>query len=143
MSVSHKDSSRRIRSCVTASVVLLLVIAIVSSVVGYFAFQRHGSDGLMAACLAGGLCFVASTAALIVTAMTTGTPNALSGIFLGIIMRTAIPFLVSILLMQASKPLADAGLLGMVLINYLVALTVESVLAVRIVQTYSQTVVQQ
>ena len=142
VSVSQEDSARRIRSCVMAIAVLLLVVALVSSVVGYFGFQRHGSAGLMAACVAGFLCFAASSAALVVTAMSSGTVNALSGTLLGIILRTAVPFLVSILLMQASRPLADAGLLGMVLINYLVVLVVETVLAVRIVQAHLSTVVQ-
>ena len=116
---------------------LLLLLLPVVGTVGYFAFQQHGIAGLNAAFVAAFLCYATAAAALVITAMTAGTPNALSGSFLGIFLRTAIPFFVSILLVQASKPLADAGLFGMVLLNYLFVLTVETVLAVRIVQRHS------
>lgn len=116
---------------------LLLFVAVTTSLLGYFGFQEHGGDGLNAALLAGAICFGSASAALVVTAMTAGSPNALAGSFLGIFLRTALPFFVSILLVQASKPLADAGLFGMVLISYLVVLAVETVLAVRIVQAHS------
>ena len=100
-------------------------------------FSRAWWRRLNAALLAGAICFGSASAALVVTAMTAGSPNALAGSFLGIFLRTALPFFVSILLVQASKPLADAGLFGMVLISYLVVLAVETVLAVRIVQAHS------
>jgi hypothetical protein len=93
--------------------------------------------------VAGLLCFAAASAALIVAALTANTPNALTGILLGIVLRTAAPLLLSILLTQAFSPLADAGLLGMVLVNYLVVLTAETLLAVRLVNAHSSTVVQQ
>lgn len=143
MSVSQEDSADRLRSCLIAVALLLLFVAPTAAIVGAVAFSNHGTNGLVAACVAGLLCFVTSSAALVATSMTAGTLNGLSGAFLGIILRTAVPFFVSILLMQASKPLADAGLLGMVLINYLVALAVETVLAVRIVQAHSSPVVKQ
>ena len=75
--------------------------------------------------------------------MTTGTSQAMNGTFLGILLRTMVPFFVSIFLVQASKPLADTGLFGMVLISYFVVLAVETVLAIRIVKSYSPTVVRQ
>lgn len=99
--------------------------------------------GLAAAALAGLVCLVSACAALLVTSWSTSTPNAATGILLGIFLRTVIPFFVSILLVQGFKPLADAGLFGMVLINYFVVLAVETVLVVRIVQAQSSTLVRQ
>ena len=140
---SGDESVLPIRQCGFAVLALFAVVAFVFLFTGYFGYSQHGIDGLVTAMAAGLLCFAAASAALVVTALSTNTPNALSGVLLGIVLRTAVPFLMSILLMQAFKPLADAGLLGMVLINYLVVLAAETVLAVRIVQAHSSTVVRQ
>ena len=59
------------------------------------------------------------------------------------VLRTALPFFVTIFMVQANQPLADAGLFGMVLINYLVVLSVESAMAVRMIQVLSPSAVQQ
>jgi hypothetical protein len=102
--------------------------------VGCFGFERHGWWGLAAAAVAGLVCFVSATASFLVTALTAGTPNALSGTLFGIFLRTMIPFLVTILLVQSVAPLAEAGLFGMVVITYLVVLAVETTLVVRVVR---------
>lgn len=135
-------SSRRLRSCFSAVLVLLATVVAMTCVVGVFGSSRHGSIGWVAAGVAGLLCFVSSAAALLATGMLAGTPNAMSGVLVGMVLRTGVPFFVSFLLVRTSKPLADAGLLGMVLISYLVVLAVETLLAVRIVQAHSPTVAQ-
>jgi|GEM_PF-6582032 len=134
---SVEGYSLRFRQCFVPVLILLLVVALVSLCVGFYGYSKHGTVGVGAAAIAGVVCFLSASAALTATALTTNTPNALSGVLLGIILRTVIPFFVSILLMQAFKPLADAGLLGMVLVNYLVVLAAETLLAVRIVQANS------
>lgn len=122
---------------------LLLVSVFTFACISAYAHPRHGAMGLAAAALAGLVCLVSACAALLVTSWSTSTPNAATGILLGIFLRTVIPFFVSILLVQGFKPLADAGLFGMVLINYFVVLAVETVLVVRIVQAQSSTLVRQ
>ncbi len=143
VSQAGDDFSGRLRQCAWSVGVLLVVVLLVGLAVGFYGFSRHGNQGIVAAVVAGLLCFAAASAALIVAALTANTPNALTGILLGIVLRTAAPLLLSILLMQAFSPLADAGLLGMVLVNYLVVLTAETLLAVRLVNAHSSTVVQQ
>lgn len=133
----------RMRGTRQGVLVLLAVALIVWLGVGYFGYSKYELPGVITAGVAGLLCFTAASAALIVTALTANSPNALSGILLGIVLRTAVPLLLTILLMQAFKPLADTGLMGMVLINYLAVLAAETLLAVRIVQANSSTVVQQ
>lgn len=140
---SQFDSGRRLKACCIGMSWLLLVAVLVFAAVACFSFARHGNIGVLAAAVASLLCFVSAAAALFVTGMMTGTPNALTGSLLGILLRTMVPFFISILLVQAFRPLADAGLFGMVLVNYFVVLAVETVLAVRIVQAHSSTVVQQ
>jgi hypothetical protein len=140
---SREDSGRRFKACCAGMFWLLLVAVLVFIAVACFSFSRHGNVGVLAAAVASFICFASAAAALFVTGMVTGTPNALTGSLLGILLRTMVPFFVCILLVQTSRPLADAGLFGMVLVNYFVVLAVETVLAVRIVQAHSSTVVQQ
>lgn len=119
---------------------LLLVASLLLAAIACFAYPRHGLIGLAAAGASLLVCLVPSCAALLLTGLTAGTSNAINGIFLGVFLRTAVPFLLTILLTQAISPLADAGLFGMVLINFLVMLTIETVLVVRIVQAHAPTV---
>ena len=137
--MTHKqtDYSRRLRSSIPAIGCLLLLGFGLLIPIGAYGFTTHGYVGLLAAVIAMLVCCLPAIAAIVVTAFTAATPNALSGTLFGMFLRTAIPFFVSILLVQAFKPLADAGLFGMVLISYLVVLAAETVLAVRVVQANS------
>lgn len=90
--------------------------------------------GVVAAGVASVVCVVSAAMALFCVALTAGTPNALTGTLLSMVLRTALPFFVAIFLVQSYRPLADTGLFGMVLINYLVVLSVESAAAVRMIQ---------
>lgn len=116
---------------------LLLVSALLFLACVAYAYSAHGVNAVLAALLASLACLVGAWCSLLCVGMTTGTANALSGTLLSIFLRTGFPFFVAILIVQASKPLADAGLFAMVLFNYLVVLAVETVLAVRIVQANS------
>lgn len=121
---------------------LLLVGALLFAGLASFAYPRHGAVGLAAAATSVLVCLIPSCGALFITGLVVGTANAVNGIFLGIFLRTAVPFLLSVLLTQAISPLADAGLFGMVLLNFLVMLTVETVLVVRIVHIHASTVLR-
>jgi len=114
---------------------LLLAVTVVFLCVSCFSFPWHGWSGVLAAGVSGLLCWLASSAALVVTTLTAGSSKAVGGTLLSMLLRTAVPFVMALVLMRISRPLADAGLFGMVLVNYLVLLTVETVLAVRVIQT--------
>lgn len=141
VSDNQGDFARRFQSCIPGLLVILVVCLLAGLVLGARGFDRHGTIGLVAAVISGSLCFTAASSALVVTVASAGTSNATSGTLLGVFLRTAIPFFMAILLVQVSSPLADAGLFGMVLINYLIVLAVETVLAVRLVQAHTSTVV--
>lgn len=111
--------------------------------IAWFAWSRYGWPGVSVAAVSVLVCLVPAIVALFCVALTAGTPNALSGTLLSMVLRTALPFFVTIFLVQAFKPLADMGLFGMVLVNYLVVLSVESALAVRMIQTLAPSAVRQ
>ena len=137
VSVSQDGLALRVKSCFKSMVWLLLVSLGAFAACAAFAFPRHGWSGVTAAALATLIVGCSAAAALWSTGITVGTPKAMQGMFLGVFLRTVVPFLLSILMTQAFSPLADAGLFGMVLINFLVMLTVETFLVVRIVQTHA------
>lgn len=115
----------------------MLWLLLASAVVFVLVVAVRGATVAPAAMLAGLVCFVPASLALLVTGMAAGTPNSLNGTLFGVLLRTCLPFLLVILLTNASRPLVEVGLFGMVLTNYLVVLAVETVLAVRLVQTHT------
>lgn len=137
MTRKQTDYSRRLRSSVPAIGWLLLLGGVLVVAVGGYGFSVRGSVGLVAAVVAALICCLPSIAAVVVTAVTAATPNALSGTLVGMFLRSVVPLVASVFLVQAFKPLADAGLFGMVLISYLVVLSAETFLAVRVVQANS------
>ena len=114
-----------------------------SIAIGAYGYSTYGTQGIATTASAALICFVPASLALYSVAMTAGTINALTGTLVSMVVRTAVPFFVTILLVQTVKPLADTGLFAMVLINYLAVLAVESVLAVRMIQTLAPPAVQQ
>ena len=114
-----------------------------SVAIGAYGYSAYGTQGILTTAIAALICFIPASLALYSVAMTAGTINALTGTLVSMVVRTAVPFFVTILLVQTVKPLADTGLFAMVLINYLAVLVVESVLAVRMIQTLAPPAVQQ
>jgi FtsH-binding integral membrane protein len=145
VTVSHNqlEMKQRTRHCTTSVLWLMLAQLFVTGLMCAYGYSSHGSACITAATLAAVVCFVPAVAALVVVAMTAGTPNSLSGTLLSVGVRSAAPLFAVIFLPQLSEPLADAGVLGMVLVNYLVVLAVESLLAVRMVQTLGTVAVRQ
>ena len=131
MEAYQQDTGRRIASAVKSTTWILGCQLFVFAALALYVSRTHGSSGVLVALAAGLICFLPAVTALFCVAMTAGTPNALSGTLLSMVLRTALPFFVTILLVQASPWLADTGLFAMVLINYLVVLAVESAVAVR------------
>ena len=143
MTTGQHDNKQRIRHCLASALWMMLAQMVVTVLMCAYGYSSHGGTGVVAALLAGATCFAPALAALFVVAITAGTPSSMGGTMLSIGIRTAAPLFALIFLPQLSRPLAEAGLLGMVLLNYLVVLAVESLLAVRIVQTFGTVAVRQ
>ena len=139
----QSDYGQRLAVAARAVVWVVVVQLFVLGGTIWFASGRHGGVGVIAAVTAALICLVPSILALMSVALTAGTENSLSGVLFSMLLRTVLPFFVTILLVQVNRPLADAGLFGMVLINYLVVLAVESALAVRMIQMHAPTAVGQ
>ncbi|HJN09949.1 MAG TPA: hypothetical protein QF564_14780 [Pirellulaceae bacterium] len=123
-------------ACVLLSLALLLVFPII----GAYAFNAHGTNGLIAAALAGAICWSGAMIALLLVLLFRNSPNQMiSATLLGMLFRMGLPLVTGVVLTRAGGPLADAGLFGMIMVFYLVGLVLETTLSVRVLGS-SQTV---
>ena len=76
------------------------------------------------------VCWICSTAALVVSGLMANTPLAVQGQLVSILLRTALPLMAAIFLEQQVPMLAAAGIFGMMVPAYLVSLVTETLLAV-------------
>ena len=131
--MTQSASQLKAKSLIKAIVVLSTVVFVAFVVLATVAWQRHQSIGVLAAVLATAVCWSSSVAALCLTYRTTGSPNALAGVMGGIMLRTGIPMAFGIIGSSANSQLANAGLLGMTMLMFLLSLAVETLMAVGIV----------
>ena len=126
------------RSVALAIALLGAVLGLAAACIAAFAFERHGSDGVFAAALAAFVCWISAAAALVITVQTSGGPQAVTGLFLSIIVRTFPPLVIGVASTAVHGRLADAGLFGFIVILYLIALFVETCVAVKLVSDRSR-----
>jgi hypothetical protein len=98
----------------------------------WFGHHASGWDGIWAASVAAGVCWFGALAALVVGAIFGQGANAVNGVLLGMVFRMGLPLGVGISLHHRDGVLAQAGVFGMILGYYFVAMIVETVLAVRL-----------
>jgi hypothetical protein len=111
--------------------ILLLCMLAALLLVAAWANANHGSAGIQAALVAWLLCTAAAFAALLISVSFASTPLAPSANLGSMGIRMGIPLFGLIVLPNAAPSLAAAGLLQSLLACYLVALVVETLLALR------------
>lgn len=104
---------------------------------GWHAYARHSTAGLQAALLAAVTCWLSATVALVLAGLLAGTPQAISGILGGTLVRLAGPLLVVVGCAAAGSPLAAAGLFGYMAVFFLYVLLIETLLLIGLVRAAS------
>lgn len=118
--------------------VLFAVLIVALPIIGWVAFGRYGLPGLISSIAAAVVCGLAGVAALAVTARFKNTPNAVSGLFLSIMLRTFVPLLAALILSSSSSLFAKGGVFGQIVVFYLLMLPVETYVAVRMVNSNAE-----
>ncbi|HJT35367.1 MAG TPA: hypothetical protein VJ783_25300 [Pirellulales bacterium] len=118
-----------------ACVVLTAAMAPAGALAGWHAYARHSTLGLQAALLAAGTCWLSATAALVLTGLLAGTPQAISGILGGTLVRLAGPLLVTVGSAVSRSPLASAGLFGYLVVFFFYVLIIETSLLLGLVRS--------
>ena len=123
-------TNRWIRHCLLLVGVLLLAFPLFA----YFGHSRHGQIGIIAAAVAAAICLVAGWLAIAATQVSLKLGQGLNGLLFSMLIRTGLPLIAGLILTNTNKPLADAGVFGMILLNYLLMLAIETTAAVQIVR---------
>ena len=100
-----------------------------------------GSQAYVAAACATIVVGIAATIALLMTFIASqlktadgqASPSSLSGILLAMVVRMGLPLAVMAVMTQMKHPLLDAGFLGFLCVNYLVALPLETLLSLQFI----------
>jgi len=130
---ARSDREVRVSAFFASTCWLGAVVLVALVLVGALAFSRSGAAGFAAAVVGAVVCFSSAALAMWVTAASAGGASAINGSLLAILIRTGFPLLLGVVVLRASPPLAEAGLFGMIFVFYLLTLTAETVLAVRLV----------
>lgn len=119
---------------------LNVALAIVSALGGAWAARNAGTIAYTAAAAAFLAVGLAATAALVITFVSSrGTDqsaaangsNSVTGILLAMLVRMGLPIAIVVAMMQIESPLMQAGFFGLVTLNYLVALPLETMFSLQ------------
>ena len=109
---------------------MLVVVALM----GWLAHRSHGSEGLVASAVAGGLCWLGALLALLAICRTRGGKRAVSGILISMFFREGFVLIAFLVLRQWSDKIGQSKLVLHLLPYYGVALVIGTVLIVRLIQ---------
>lgn len=125
-----RQISQRPPSLMLACLLLAVAAAVAVAAVGFVAYQQQGLTGLQAAVVAGVVCWLSATAALLLAGSLRNTPHAVSGILGGTLLRLLPPLAAAGLCSVAAPAISQAGLFGYMVLFFLVMLVVETLLLV-------------
>lgn len=114
-----------------------LLMAVVFPAFAWYGQQRSGADGLWAALVSFGICWLSAAMSLVVFGLASRMGQPLSGMLMGMFFRMGPPLAACLLFMGKGSSLARAGVAGMILVYYLVALLAETLLSLRLVSSAS------
>ncbi len=109
---------------------LALSAAVAFPVVGYSAYVRFGTAGIVASAIALGVCWISATLALVLTGWTRNSPIELTGILVANGVRIGVPLLAGVTLHCGHANLAEARVFGWFVVAYLWMLLVGTTLSV-------------
>ncbi|HUY37152.1 MAG TPA: hypothetical protein VMV69_30855 [Pirellulales bacterium] len=98
-------------------------------------YARAGAMSAAAVGAAAVTCWVASVLSLVLSSSWRRTPQAITGILAGVLVRMTLPMGVAVLSQAVSGPLAKAGLFGWIVCFFLLTLVVETLLLVRLLRS--------
>ena len=118
--------------------VLTVVLLVAGVGFGYYGAQRYGHEGVEAAAVAGGVCWLAGCLALVLTFVGSRRGWGVQSVLGSMGLRLGLPLVTGLLLQRLSPTLAEAGVFGMILGNYLIMLVAETLLSLKLVPPTSK-----
>lgn len=115
------------------AILTALVVAVYPLLASLMTSQR-GVSAWQAAALAGSICWLGATLAMLFTAWLRGPQGALYALLFGMFFRMGVPLMAGLLLSRRYVQLEAAGFFGLILGFYLVTLVAETLLVLPLVQ---------
>tara|TARA_B100000809_G_scaffold244198_1_gene269920 strand:- start:387 stop:743 length:357 start_codon:yes stop_codon:yes gene_type:complete len=109
---------------------MLIAVVLMSGL----AYRSHGSEGLAASAVAGGLCWLGALLALLAISRERSGKGAVSGILLSMVCRFGFVLIAFLVLRQWSGKIGQSKLVFHLLPYYGLALVLETALAVRLIR---------
>lgn len=126
---NRADLVRLVGSCALLAVVIGVAAPLISALV----HRGFSAEALSAAGIAGGICFLAAAVALVATHLGNRFQAPVQGLLVSMIFRMGLPLVALIALPNLGGPFAASGVSSTILGVYLVALAVETALALRMI----------
>ncbi len=117
--------------------VLNLGLALASVLGSAWSARTFGSHAYLAGAVATGVVGIAGSLALLLSFLQSrksNKDNAVSGILLAMLVRMGLPLAVLVLMQQQNSPLLGAGFMGLLVLNYLVALPLETLMSLQLLR---------
>lgn len=125
-------------SLIAACAILAALLAVAGLGFGYYGYQQSGMDGVQAAVVAGVICWFAGALALTISFAGKLTGLGVQSVLAATLVRLGMPLAAGLLLKEQSPTLAEAGVFGMILGNYLLMLVAETLLSLLFVAPSSK-----
>jgi hypothetical protein len=113
--------------------VLGAALALVSAAAGMLAAQRYGPDAYGASAVAAAINWIAGSIALATVVMSRNQPWRTHAALLAMVGRMALPLLAVMYFTRSQGGLAAHGVVGLIVVHYLVGLVIETAMSVRVV----------
>ncbi|MFO0869372.1 MAG: hypothetical protein U0935_10620 [Pirellulales bacterium] len=125
------------RLAVQAMLIVTGVLLVAFPVFAGYGYARYGAAGVGVAAVVGAVCWLGGMAGFAAILPFRG-PQAVNGVLMGMLVRMMVPLAAGLVLFSQGGPLVRAGLVEMLVAYYLLALTLDTVLAVRMMQRISR-----
>lgn len=119
-------------SVVRALLVMTGVLVVAFPAIGGWGYWAYGEAGLVTAGIAGLACWVGGAMGFAVSLPFRGL-QAVNGVLAGMLVRMTVPMVVALGLLMSGSKLLSVDRLPLLVVYYLVALVVDTILAVRAV----------
>lgn len=117
--------------------ILGLFLAAVAAATGLVAARQYGSGAYLASLVSATMIWSVGALSLLIVALAPTPPARVNAALLGMLVRMALPMVAIAYFSKSNHPLAADGIVGMLVVHYLLGLVAETLLSVRLMSPAS------
>ena len=134
----HHAFSSRASTVWKPLLIITLVLAGAFPLIGWYGYHEYQQAGITVVAIAAILCWFGSILGILPSLLIRNPDKGINAVLLGMLIRMSIPIGGGLVLETSIDKLADTRLLMFTLIYYIIALVVDTALALKIVQATKQ-----